>query len=353
MTPKVPEFQGTMEVPARHVFDVAGLERFCSEALGVEGPLAVRQFRGGQSNPTYLIEAPARQMVLRRKPPGALLKSAHAVDREYRVMKALASTDVPVPPMLALCEDETVIGTAFFLMGFVEGRVFWDATVPEVSIPERQPIYDAMNETLAKLHGVDYAGVGLAEFGRPGNYFARQIARWSSQYLESRTEPQESMHRLIEWLPAHIPPGDAETCLIHGDYRLDNMIFHPTEPRVLAILDWELSTLGHPLGDLAYQCMNWRLPREMFYAGMGGIDRAATGLPTEEEYVRRYCGRTGRAPIEHWDFYIAYSLFRLAAILQGVYQRAVQGNASNQKALDMGRFAGPIAVEGWRVARGL
>jgi aminoglycoside phosphotransferase (APT) family kinase protein len=342
-----------MEVPPRHAFDVGGLERYCRATLGIEGPLAVRQFRGGQSNPTYLIDAPDRQMVLRRKPPGALLASAHAVDREYRVMKALGPTDVPVPPMLALCEDETVIGTAFFLMEFVDGRVFWDATIPEIEPADRRAFYDALNDVLARLHRVDYAAVGLADFGRPGNYFARQISRWTGQYLQSETDRIEAMHRLIEWLPAHLPPGEGETRLTHGDFRLDNVIFHPTVPRVLAILDWELSTLGHPLGDLAYQCMNWRLPREMFYAGLGGLDRAALGLPTEAEYVRQYCERTGRPGIEHWDFYLAYSMFRLAAILQGVYHRALQGNASNQRALETGRFAGPVADLGWRLANGL
>jgi aminoglycoside phosphotransferase (APT) family kinase protein len=344
-----PDFRGTIEVPPRHAFDVVALERYCREAAGIGGPLSVRQFRGGQSNPTYLIETPARKLVLRRKPPGALLRSAHAVDREFRVMRALAGTPVPVAEMIALCEDETVIGTPFFLMSFVEGRIFWDGTLPEVDRAERRPIYDAMSAALAALHQVDPAAVGLADFGKPGNYFARQIKRWTEQYLESETETIPAMQSLIEWLPANIPAGD-EAAIVHGDYRLDNMIFHPTEPRILAILDWELSTLGHPLGDLAYQCMYWRLPRELFYAGMGGIDREALGLPSEVEYVASYCQRTGRGPIERWDFYLAYSLFRLAAILQGVYKRALQGNASNQRALEMGRYRAPIAEKGWKLA---
>jgi aminoglycoside phosphotransferase (APT) family kinase protein len=341
-----------MEVPARNAFDVPALEDYCRQALGLTGRLTVKQFRGGQSNPTYLIEAPNRKLVLRRKPPGALLKSAHAIDREYRVMKALAGTGVPVAEMVALCEDERVIGTAFFLMTYVEGRVFWDSGLPELDRGERAAVYDAMNQALAQLHQVDYRAVGLGDFGKPGNYFSRQIKRWSEQYLESETEPIPAMRSLMEWLPANVPPGDEQTTVVHGDYRLDNMIFHPTEPRILAILDWELSTLGHPLGDLAYQCMYWRLPRELFYAGTGGLDRPELGLPTEAEYVARYCERTGRAPIERWEFYLGYSLFRLAAILQGVYKRALQGNASNQRALEMGRYREPIAEEGWKLVSG-
>jgi aminoglycoside phosphotransferase (APT) family kinase protein len=236
-------------------------------------------------------------------------------------------------------------------MAYVEGRIFWDGALPDVDRPERAAIYDAMNDVLARLHRVDHGAIGLADFGRPGNYFARQIRRWTEQYLESETEPIGSMQALIEWLPANLPPDDGATSIVHGDYRLDNLIFHPTEPRILAVLDWELATLGHPLGDLAYQCMYWRLPREQFYAGLAGLDRDAIGIPDEAAYVARYCERTGRPPIERWEFYLAYSMFRLAAILQGVHARALQGNASNQRALEMGRYRQPIADEGWRLAR--
>ena len=287
------------------------------------------KFPGGQSNPTFLITTGEGRYVLRRKPPGTLLKSAHAVDREYRVMKALAATDVPVPPVLHLCEDDAVIGSMFYVMRHVEGRIFWDGLLPELSREERGPVYDAMNATLAALHRVDPNAIGLSDFGRPGSYFARQVARWSGQYRASETHTIPAMDALIAWLEAHMPADDGRVSLVHGDYRIDNMIFAPAEPRILAVLDWELSTLGHPLADLAYQCMQWRLPTEGAFRGLGAIDRRAHGLPTEEEYVARYCERTGVTGIENWTFYLAFSFFRLAAILQGVYKRALDGNASD------------------------
>ncbi len=290
---------------------------------------SAKKFAGGQSNPTFLIGATGGRYVLRRKPPGALLKSAHAVDREYRVMKALADTDVPVPPVLHLCGDDSVIGSMFYLMSYVEGRIFWDGTLPEVSAEERSAIYDSMNAALAALHRVEPNRVGLADFGRPGSYFERQVARWSGQYRASETHAIPAMDALIAWLEANMPADDGRVSLVHGDYRIDNMIFAPAEPHILAVLDWELSTLGHPFADLAYQCMQWRLPSEGAFRGLGTIDRRAHGLPTEEEYVARYCERTGVGGIDHWNFYLAFSFFRLAAILQGVYKRALDGNASD------------------------
>jgi aminoglycoside phosphotransferase (APT) family kinase protein len=305
----------------------------------------VEKFAGGQSNPTFLIMASGGQYVLRRKPPGTLLKSAHAVDREYRVMQALASTDVPVPPVLHLCEDDGVVGSMFFVMRYVEGRIFWDGLLPEVDREERGAVYDAMNETLAALHRVDPAAVGLADFGRPGNYFERQVARWSGQYRASETHTISAMDALIAWLEAHMPADDGRVSLVHGDYRIDNMIFASSEPRILAVLDWELSTLGHPFADLAYQCMQWRLPSEGAFRGLGSIDRTAHGLPTEGEYVTRYCERTNVGAIEHWNFYLAFSFFRLAAILQGVYKRALDGNASNpERGRQMGEAVPMLAA---------
>jgi aminoglycoside phosphotransferase (APT) family kinase protein len=290
---------------------------------------SAEKFSGGQSNPTFLIEASGGRYVLRRKPPGTLLKSAHAVDREYAVMAALARTDVPVPRVLHLCMDESIIGSMFYLMDFVEGRIFWDGALPEVSRSERGAIYDAMNATLAALHRVDPNAVGLGGFGRPGSYFERQITRWAGQYRASETDPIPAMDRLMTWLETHTPADDGRVSLVHGDYRIDNMIFAPAEPRIVAVLDWELSTLGHPFADLAYQCMQWRLPSEGVFRGLGTLDRRAHGLPTEEDYVARYCERTGVQGIGNWSFYLAFSFFRLAAILQGVYKRALDGNASD------------------------
>jgi len=342
------KFTGTRPVAPQHAFDTERLAAWMRERVDPgTGTLQVAQFKGGQSNPTYLITAGERRYALRRKPPGKLLPSAHAVDREYRVMTALADTDVPVPKTYALCEDAEVIGTAFFVMDYVEGRVLWDPTLSELSRGERKAHYDELNRVIAALHRVDPAAVGLADYGKPGNYLARQIDRWSRQYRASETERIEAMDRLIEWLPANVPPGD-ETSIVHGDYRIDNVVFHPTEPRILAVLDWELSTLGHPLADFAYHCMTWRMPEGAHARGLAGADFAALGIPTEREYVAMYCRRTGRDRIDHFEYYLAYNMFRLAAILQGVMARALQGNAASAEALEAGRRTRAIAEEGWR-----
>ncbi|HSO48283.1 MAG TPA: phosphotransferase [Rhizobiaceae bacterium] len=294
----------------------------------------LRKFDTGQSNPTYLIVAESGKYVLRAKPPGELLKSAHQVDREFRVMKALANTEVPVPKVMALCGDEhSPIGRMFYVMEYLDGRIFWDPALHELvgpdAVPTRAAIYDSMNAALAQLHSVDPAAVGLSDFGVPGNYFERQFGRWTKQYAASEVDRNENIHRLIDWLAARMPPDDRQVALVHGDYRLDNMVFARDSAAILGILDWELSTLGHPLADLAYQCMQWRLPHHGGFRGLGGIDRAAIGIPSEEEYVAAYCRRRGIGPIDNWPFYLAFSFFRLAAILQGVYKRSLDGNASN------------------------
>jgi aminoglycoside phosphotransferase (APT) family kinase protein len=343
MTITVPE---TIEVRAAHRFDEARLMQFLKEQLeDFAGPLIVRQFAGGQSNPTFYLSAGGRQYVLRKKPPGHLLPSAHQVEREYRIITALAQTGVPVCRTRLLCEDTSVIGTAFYLMDYVPGRVFRNLLLPELEPAERTAIYDAMNEVLAKLHCLDYLALGLSDFGKPGNYYARQISRWSRQYEAAKTEEIEAMNRLIAWLPENIPPDD-ETTIVHGDYRLENMIFHPTEPRVLAVLDWELSTLGHPLGDLAYNCLPYHFA---MYGGQGllELDSAATGIPDEASYVGAYCRRTGRAGIEHWNFYLAFALFRSASIAQGVYARGLQGNASSETATQYGAVVRKMAERAW------
>lgn len=340
------------QVTARHRFDVARLTQYLRSHLpGFADPLEVKQFQGGQSNPTYLLTTPQRRYVMRSKPgPVAkLLPSAHAIEREFRVMRALARQGIPVPEVLLLEEDEGVIGRAFYLMQHVEGRILWDQSLPGMAPAERGAIYDEMNRVIAALHRVDVDAAGLSDFGKAGNYFARQISRWSKQYQASETETIEAMNRLIEWLPRHIPPGD-ETCVVHGDYRLDNVIFHPTEPKIVAVLDWELSTLGHPLADFSYHCMSWHIAPGAF-RGIAGLDHAALGIPTEAEYIRRYCERTGRSRIEHWDFYLAYNLFRIAAILQGVYKRATEGIASSDSAFDAGRRARALAELGWQTAQ--
>jgi aminoglycoside phosphotransferase (APT) family kinase protein len=301
-----------------------------AEVPGFTGLLSIEKFSSGQSNPTYLVTARSGRYVLRAKPPGQLLKSAHQVDREFRIMKALAGTDVPVPEMLHLSPEDSLIGRMFYVMGFVEGRIFWDPSLPEISSDaERAAIYDAMNATLAALHEVEPAAIGLGDFGRPGSYFERQLGRWTTQYRATETGALPDMDRLIHWLEASIPPDDGDVSLVHGDYRLDNMIFAPNRPQVLAVLDWELSTIGHPFADLAYQCMQWRLPHSSGFRGLGGIDRNAAGLPSEEEYVAAYCRRRGIGGIANWTFFLAFSFFRLAAICQGVYRRALDGNASN------------------------
>ena len=341
-------YVGTRPVAEAHRFDVAALERFMRENVeGFAGALEVEQFRGGQSNPTYRLSAGGKRYVMRRKPPGKLLPSAHAVDREYRVISALARTDVPVARTYALCTDENVIGTAFYIMDCVEGRVLWDPQLPGIEPGERAAIFDEMNRVIAALHRVDYAAVGLADYGKPGNYFQRQVDRWSRQYRASETEKIEAMDRLIEWLPANIPSDDA-TSIVHGDYRIDNMIFHAREPRVLAVLDWELSTLGHPMADFSYHAMAWRLSSREF-RGLRGVDVRALGIPSEPEYVARYLERTGMTAWSEkdWSFCMAYNMFRAAAIFQGVMARAVAGNAASAQAIETGKRARPMAELGW------
>lgn len=329
------------------IFDTARLEDWMRRSVeGFRGPLTVEPISGGQSNPTYRLLTPGGRYVLRRKPPGKLLPSAHAVDREFKVMKALYGTDVPVPRVLALCSDDSVIGTMFYVMELVEGRVFYDPRLPDQTKAERAAMFDDMNRVIAALHRVDFAAIGLGDFGKPGNYFQRQIARWSQQYRASETETIPAMDRLIEWLPQNIPPGE-ETSIVHGDYRMDNLIFHPTAPRVVAVVDWELSTLGHPLGDFAYHAMTWRFTPELF-RGLAGADLAALGIPDEQAYVQGYCRRTGRAAIEHWDFYMGFVMFRMAAIFQGIMGRVRDGTATDAKAREAGAKARPVAELGWQ-----
>jgi len=318
--------------------DAAALDQWASaQVAGYRGPSRAEKFDTGQSNPTYRIETPSGLYVLRRKPPGKLLKSAHMVEREYRVLRALEGAGFPAPRALALCEDESVAGSVFYLMTYVGGRIFWDPALPGMTREERAAIYDSMNRTLAQLHAIDVAAAGLADYGKPGNYFARQVQRWGEQYRSSETVAIPDMNRLIDWLGAHMPPDDGRVALVHGDFRIDNMIFANESPRLLAVLDWELSTLGHPFADLAYQCMQWRLPNANDFRGLDGLDRAALGIPSDGDYVAAYCRRTGIESVPHWPFLIAFSFFRIAAIAQGVYKRALDGNASNpQRGIKMG-----------------
>ncbi|MEC9347982.1 MAG: phosphotransferase family protein [Pseudomonadota bacterium] len=343
-------FSGTKEVDERFRFDEGALETYMRENVdGFRGNLEVRQFKGGQSNPTYALRAGGKEYVLRRKPPGKLLPSAHAVDREYKVLTALGThTDVPVAKTWCMCDDENVIGTIFYVMDLVDGRVIWDQSLADVPRNERAKYYDAMNDVVARLHNVDYQAVGLADFGKPGDYVARQISRWSKQYKLSETDRIEEMDRLMEWLPENAPETD-ETSVIHGDYRMDNMIFHPTEPRVVAVLDWELSTLGDPLADFAYHVMSWRLPPQLF-RGIGGLDLDALGIPQEEAYVAAYCRRTGRESIGNWDYYLAYNMFRIAAILQGIAGRVRDGTAASDHANDQVARIRPLAEWAWKQA---
>lgn len=327
--------------------DLTHLEPWLREQIpDMGGALTAEKFAGGQSNPTFKLTLGDTHYVLRRKPPGELLASAHAVDREYRVLDALRDTEVPVPNAVALCTDDSIIGSMFYVMEHLDGRIFWDPAVPEVSNEERTAIYDEMNRVLAALHRVDVNDVGLADYGKPGNYYARQIGRWTKQYRASETEVVADMEALIDWLPHHVPEGDERVALVHGDYRLDNMIFHPTEPRIIGILDWELSTLGDPLADLAYQLMAWRFPREGGIAGLEGLDRLSLGLPTDEEYIAAYCRRTGREGIDNWSFYMAFCFFRIAAILQGIKKRAQIGTASSAEADSRAIMVGPLAALG-------
>jgi aminoglycoside phosphotransferase (APT) family kinase protein len=346
-------FTGTKPVSENQQFDLTVLEAYLRNHVeGYRGALTVEQFKGGQSNPTFKLITPNNTYVMRAKPGPAskLLPSAHAIDREFRVMKALSGSEVPVAKMHALCEDETVIGRAFYVMDFVEGRVLWEPQLPTLAPTERASIFDELSRVIAALHQVDFNAVGLTDYGKHENYLARQIARWTKQYKASETESIPAMDALIEWLPAHIPGGE-ETSIVHGDYRLDNVIFHPTEPQILAVLDWELSTLGHPLADFAYHCMTWYLPPGAG-RGLAGIDLSGTGIPNVKDYIARYCERTGRADgIEHFDFYMAYNMFRMAGILQGIMKRVVDGTASSAQAVAMGKATRPIAEQGWAVAQ--
>jgi aminoglycoside phosphotransferase (APT) family kinase protein len=336
-------------VELRQAFDAGRLwewlRPFISDATRA---VPVAQFDSGQSNPTYLIDVGTRKLVLRRKPPGTLLPSAHAVDREFRIMRALAATRVPVPRCLALCEDPSVIGSAFYVMEYVEGRIFRDPALPSVSRAERGPIYAEMNRVIAELHSLDPDTVGLADYGRAGNYIERQVQRWTKQYRASQTEDIPAMDRLIEWLPLHIPPGD-ETRIVHGDFRLDNVIFDPHEPCIRAVLDWELSTLGHPLADFAYHCLIWYRTPHM-QQGLLGLDLEALALPPVRDYLAAYCSRLGREVVtpREWEYYIVFNMFRLVGILQGVAARAIQGNASSGQAAMLGSGARPLAEEAWR-----
>ncbi|TCD16678.1 phosphotransferase family protein [Oricola cellulosilytica] len=331
---------------ARTDLDEAALGRYLEANLdGFHGLKSVTKFKSGQSNPTYRLDAESGVYVLRAKPAGKLLKSAHMVDREFRVMQALAGTSVPVPRMLHLSAEgaDSPIGRMFFVMQYLEGRIFWDPALPEArDAEERAAIYDQMNLVLAALHEVDIEIAGLTDFGKPGNYFERQLSRWTKQYRASETASIADMETVIGWLEEHLPPDDGQVSLVHGDYRLDNMIFAAGEPRVMAVLDWELSTLGHPYADLAYQCMQWRLPHKGDFRGLGGVDRESLGIPGEENYVRRYCERRGIARIDNWKFYLAFSFFRIAAILQGVYKRSLDGNASNPQKAKLYGMAVPV-----------
>lgn len=338
-------FAGTTPVSACDI-NVPELASYLKDQLdGFSGPLEVRQFRGGQSNPTYLLETPDRRYVLRRRPGGIADNAAHAVDREYKVLKALGDTGVPVPSALLLCRDAAVLGSQFYVMSFVEGRLYWDLSLPGLKPSERAVIYDAMNGTLARLHMLDPVGLGLADYGRPEGYLARQVARWTREYQKTTPEPIAAMERLAAWLPEHLPAD--ETALIHGDYRLDNIILHPSEPRILAVLDWELSTLGHPIADLAGHCVAWHLTAGTL-AGLAGEDLAVLGIPSEQSYIGAYLSRTGRGGLDDLEPFFAFAMFRLAAILLGVAKRGEQGNATNESARDFGVAAGEVAELGAR-----
>src|ERR1051326_8811256 len=329
-----------------HQIDAGALERYLvAHGRGFAGPIELRQFQGGQSNPTYYLRAGSGEYVLRRKPPGKLLPSAHAVDREYRVITALHGSGVPVPRTYVLCEDPAVIGTPFYLMDCVHARVFADPLLPGLAPADRASLYDQFAEILARLHRVDWKAVGLESFGRPGNYFARQIHRWATQYRASETEKIDAMEKLMVWLPDNIPVDDSVT-LVHGDYRPGNMIVNPTEPRVLAVLDWELSTLGHPLGDLSYTCVPYHMGPGETLGGVDGLDLGAMGIPSEAEYLSAYCRKAGRGTIEHWDFYVAFALFRLGAIAQGIMGRVRDGTANDPRAVERGKRARPLGEAG-------
>ena len=339
----------TTTVRPGHEIDGDALAHYLAERLPEAGRLLdVRQFEGGQSNPTYLLRAAGGDFVLRKKPPGVLLPSAHQIDREYRVMKALGDRGIPVPATFLLCTDEHVIGTPFLVMDCVSGRVFRQPHLPGVSAGDRRAMYDDMVDVLARLHRVDPVAAGLADYGRPGNYYARQIDRWSRQYAAAKTDDIPAMDRLMAWLPDHIPAGD-ETTVVHGDYRVENLIFHPTEPRIIAVVDWELSTLGHPLADLAYNCLTWHLAPDAL-GRVDTVDADRSGMPDEAAYIEGYCRRAGLSGIPDWHFYVAFAMFRLTSILQGVYVRGLQGNAASTYALQRGAAARQIAERGWEMA---
>ncbi len=344
------DFAGVTETPDRFKFDEAALHRYMlAHVEGYAGPLTVKKFKGGQSNPTYLLATPAGKYVLRRKPPGKLLPSAHAVDREYRVMTALGRFGFPVPRTFALCEDAEIIGTAFFIMEMVEGRIFWDASLPDIEPMERGAFFFELVDVMARLHTVDYAAAGLGDYGKSGNYFERQIDRWSKQYKAAETGEIVDMDRLIAFLPTAIPT-DAATSIVHGDFRFDNVIFGSTSPKALAVLDWELSTLGHPLADFTYFMMVWHFPPTI-RGGLAGLDLKSLGIPSLEEAAARYCEKTGRSSLADFDFCLAYNMFRLASIVQGVYARALAGNASSPEGVKMGESVAPLAAMAWRYAK--
>ena len=341
-----------IDVLPAHQFDEAKLANYLQDYLpGANQGITVKQFQGGQSNPTFLLDIAGKRYVLRKKPPGKLLPSAHMVEREFQVINALGKTDVPVPTARLLCEDPEIIGTAFYVMDYVEGRVYSQPLLSEVAQEERMPIYQSMIETMAKMHNADWKAIGLEGYGKPDNYIARQVKRWGGQFEASRTHDMPAMDALMKWLPENIP-ADESTTIAHGDFRIGNLMLHPTESKVVSILDWELATLGHPLSDLAYCCLPYHMPVNVDGAkGMVGADLKSLGLPEEQQLLDWYCEYTGRSGVPNWNYYIAFSLFRLAAIVQGVYHRALQGNASNADALEVGKRASLLAERGWEIAQ--
>lgn len=349
-------FDGTREIALEHQFPLENLSAWLTNNLvgyNNHQPIDIKQFKGGQSNPTFLLSQKDKQFVMRRKPPGILLPSAHAIDREYKVIQALHKVGFPVAEPLGYCTDTSIIGSEFYLMDYVQGRLFWDPRLPELNNAERLALYEEMNRVIALMHGLDPTEIGLADYGKPGAYVSRQIERWTKQYKASETETIPAMDNLIAWLPKNIPDGD-DTRLVHGDFRLDNMIFHPSKAEVIAVLDWELSTLGHPLADFAYHVMVWRLAPGLF-RGLDGTDLKSLSIPNENDYVKMYCNRLGIPEISKndWEFYIVFNMFRLVGILQGVLARALQGNASSDQAMAAGKRARPLAELAWQQVESL